>query len=243
MRTLHALLPVLGRRQGNGAKQNVVSINMVPFALLVLFFSVTQSTAFTVVPSTIIKSGFRPSSSPLGPLFATLPEVGDMKVGDMREELESYGISTKSLLEKKEFVAAIEKARAEGKKPVNKKKEEKKADPKKAEEPKTGSTTRASREERLKEEMEKAREMKVLELREKLKQMGISTKSFFEKTDFVRAYAEAVVDGVKKKSGGSTSQPQQEEDYDPSYRDVAMQKFDGMSKQLLLQGTLIDIKL
>ena len=52
-------------------------------------------------------------------LHAELPDLQGMRVGDIRRELESYGISTKSFLEKKEMVAALEKVRAEGKTPVN----------------------------------------------------------------------------------------------------------------------------
>ena len=81
--------------------------------------------------------------------------------------------------------------------------------------------------------------MRVSELKQKLKEMGVNTKSFFEKTEFVRAYAEAVVDGVS----GSKSAAR-EEDYDPEYRDVVMQKFDPNTQQrYLLGGTIIDIKL
>ena len=167
-------------------------------------------------------------------LFAELPDISSMKLGDMRQELESYGISTKAFLEKKEFVSALEKARAEGKKPIN-------GDKKKKKTATTSSdSSGASREERIKKEMEKANSMKVGELKKELKNMGVSTKSFFEKSEFVKAYAEAVVDGAKKKAGASSRS--QEEEYDPSYRDVVVQKFDARSQQLLLRGTLIDIK-
>lgn len=40
--------------------------------------------------------------------------------------------------------------------------------------------------------------MKVQELKSELESLGVSTKSFFEKSEFVRALAEARVDGVKK---------------------------------------------
>ena len=40
--------------------------------------------------------------------------------------------------------------------------------------------------------------MKVGELKSELESLGVSTKSFFEKSEFVRALAEARVDGVKK---------------------------------------------
>ena len=177
-------------------------------------------------------------------LFA-LPNVTEMKASDIRKELESYGISTKSFLEKKELVEALEKARLEGKKP--------KSDAKSAEEPKTTKTTATDtntgsatkgRPERIQEEMAKANAMKVGDLKKELESRGISTKSFFEKSEFVRAYAEAVVDSVQK---GATStgtrngakQPVQDEPYDSSYRDVAVQKLDPRQ----LSGMVIDVKL
>lgn len=173
----------------------------------------------------------------------------------MRSELESYGVSTRPFLEKSEFVNALEKARAEGLKP----KTDNNAQAKNAEPPNTNgssqknsntqqapsssSTNTSSRADRLKEEMEKAKTMRVSELKEKLKSMGVNTKSFFEKTEFVRAYAEAVVDGVNSnnnKAGAASS----DEPYDPEYRDVVVQKFDPQSQQrYMLSGTIIDIKL
>ena len=81
--------------------------------------------------------------------------------------------------------------------------------------------------------------MPVSELKKKLTDMGISCKSFFEKSEFVKAYAEAMVDGTKKTGTGRGAQ---QEDYDPSYRDVQMQRFDGV-QQRMLSGTVIDIKL
>lgn len=46
-------------------------------------------------------------------MFAKRPEIKDMGIKDMRSELESYGISTRTFLEKKEFLDALEKARDE----------------------------------------------------------------------------------------------------------------------------------
>ena len=94
----------------------------------------------------------------------------------------------------------------------------------------------ASRTERLESEIEKARAMRVSELKQKLREMKIDTKAFFEKDDFVRAYAHAVVDGVQS--------AQRQEDYDPSYRDVVIQKFDQNSKQRYLLGeSIIEVEL
>jgi hypothetical protein len=43
--------------------------------------------------------------------------------------------------------------------------------------------------------------MKVSDLKKELSQLGVSTKTFFEKSEFVRALAEARVEGVKKRVG------------------------------------------
>lgn len=159
-----------------------------------------------------------------------------MRAGEMRAELESYGVSTKSFLEKSELVSALEQARAEGKQPQPEKKR-----------PTSSTTTRrttgvngasqSSRANRIAEEMRKAQSMKVGDLKKELKARGVATKSFFEKSEFVRAYAEAVVDGVQKGPNGAV-----EGDYDPSYRDVVMRKMDRRDPRLL-QGTVIDVKL
>jgi hypothetical protein len=159
-----------------------------------------------------------PQRASFSRLLATLPNIGDMRIGEIRQELESYGISTKSFLEKKEMVAALEKARDS-----------------KASAKTTGGAK--SREERIKEEVMKANEFKVGDLKKKLQEMGIPTKSFFEKPEFVKAYAEAVVDGVS----AGTKNGVKEEPFDPSYRDVAMQKFDPNSLQARLG--VIDVSL
>ena len=53
--------------------------------------------------------------------------------------------------------------------------------------------TELSHEQRVKAEMEASKDMKIGELRLKLQAMGILTNSFCEKSEFVQAYAEAVV--------------------------------------------------
>jgi hypothetical protein len=175
--------------------------------------------------------------------------MATMKAGEMRIELESYGISTKSFLEKRDFVKALEEARTAGLKPKKAKQEEPKANGKEEKkqakkEPANGKKDAgkkdagASRAERLQEEMEKAKAMKVGDLKKELLARGISVKSFFEKTEFVKAYAEAVVDGKSSPGGGSS--PEAEEEFDPSYRDVAMKKMDTQDPRLL-QGTVIDV--
>lgn len=132
-----------------------------------------------------------------------LPMIETMRAGEIKKELESYGVSTVSFLEKKELVNALTKARSEGLKPKT---------PTKSASSSTSSTTSTSssqkksetsngkpRSERLQEEMDQLKSMKASEMKKELEQLGVSTKSFFEKQEFMKALAEARVDGVKEK--------------------------------------------
>jgi hypothetical protein len=137
---------------------------------------------------------------------STSEDVSSLRVGELKKELESYGISTKSFLEKSELVEALIKARADGLKPPKKKKSRSSTEPPS---PSPSSSNNASssasssssmpREERLKEEMEACQKMKAGELKKELEERGISTRSFFEKSEFVKALAVSRVDGVEKK--------------------------------------------
>lgn len=174
-------------------------------------------------------------------LFAELPDIKSMKATEMRKELESYGVPTKSLFEKSEFVEALKKARTEGKKS----KEPKAKEPKAASSSSTGSsggssssTSSSSREERYNEALLTAKTMKVGELKKDLQARGISTSSFFEKSEFVKAYAEAVADN--KTGSGAGGSRRQEEPMDPSYRDVIMIKVD---RRQLAGLSVIDVTL
>lgn len=178
----------------------------------------TTADAFVVLPRV---ATHRFSS----PLFA-LPEIDTMRITEIRQELESYGISTKVFLEKKEMVTALNNARAEGKTAK--------------EEPEVDSS-KMSRDEKLKSEMEKAKKMKVGDIKKDLEGRGISTKSFFEKSEFVKAYAEAVVDGVKGKKRRAADPPPEEEKFDPEYREVVMQKFNARDPRLM-QSKVIDVR-
>eukprot|EP00568_Trieres_chinensis_P006167 CAMPEP_0183306970 /NCGR_PEP_ID=MMETSP0160_2-20130417/15326_1 /TAXON_ID=2839 ORGANISM="Odontella Sinensis, Strain Grunow 1884" /NCGR_SAMPLE_ID=MMETSP0160_2 /ASSEMBLY_ACC=CAM_ASM_000250 /LENGTH=252 /DNA_ID=CAMNT_0025470457 /DNA_START=183 /DNA_END=937 /DNA_ORIENTATION=- len=171
--------------------------------------------------SSLSSRSFVPTRGPRrtagGPLFMSsetaLPEISSMRVGEMKKELQSYGISTVSFLEKSEVVEALEKARAEGKKPIG----GASASPSSSSSASSSSSSSSasssstasssansglSRDERIAKEMESLQSMKAGELRKELQEMGVSTKSFFEKSEFVRALAEARVDGVKKASSG-----------------------------------------
>ena len=168
----------------------------------------------------------------------SLPDTSTMKASELRKELDSYGISTKSFFEKIELIEAVEKARMEGKTPIGNTKVDDDGGSSDDNDVKTEST---SRNEKLAQEMEKCNKMKVGELKKELESYGVSTKSFFEKSEFVRAVAEARVDGVKdKKRTSRTSTSRGEEEYDPSYRDVKMQKMD---MRTLMGSPAIDVRL
>lgn len=176
---------------------------------------------------------------------SSLPDVQEMKASELRKELQSYGISTKSFFEKSELVEAVEKARVEGKTPIADSSSATSGDD--GDGKKSTSSSSMSREEKLAKEIDSCNKMKVGELKKELESYGISTKSFFEKSEFVKAVAEARVDGVKKsKSAGRTGSTRatsrrEEEEYDPSYRDVNMQKMD--RRTLMGSSPVIDIRL
>jgi hypothetical protein len=190
-----------------------------------------------------------------------------MKLSDMRSELDSYDVSTVGFLEKVDFEKALKEARAQGKKPKKKKtstvngakNEAPKGFTKDATKDATKSTVNGAtndakkgvtngasdsditkpRAERLKEAKAKAKEMSLADLRKDLAGRGISTKSFFEKTDFINAYATAVVDGAPGRAGRAAP-PRQEEVRDPDYRDVVMTKLP-RNDVLALAAAVIDV--
>lgn len=168
-------------------------------------------------------------------IFSVVEDPTSMKASELRKELQSYGISTASFFEKSELVEAVEKARKEGKKPINGDSSDS------AEETNKADNSGASRDQKIAEEKLKCNKMKVGELKKELESLGISTKSFFEKTEFVQALAEARVDGVKKNTR-SNRKGSVEEPYDPSYRDVVMKKMTD-PRALASGGKVIDIRL
>eukprot|EP00581_Thalassiosira_minuscula_P002822 CAMPEP_0183736798 /NCGR_PEP_ID=MMETSP0737-20130205/50280_1 /TAXON_ID=385413 /ORGANISM="Thalassiosira miniscula, Strain CCMP1093" /LENGTH=212 /DNA_ID=CAMNT_0025970907 /DNA_START=288 /DNA_END=926 /DNA_ORIENTATION=+ len=174
-------------------------------------------------------------------------EISAMKAKEIRQELESYGISTKSFFEKSEFEEALLNARKEGKTPidsggVNGDASASTESSSSSTSTSSSSTNSANRTERIQQEMEKCNKMKVGDLKKELESYGVSTKSFFEKSEFVRAVAEARVDGPKKSaSSGSSSRGRvEEEPRDPSYRDVVVSKFSGGAA--LMDGKVIDVR-
>mmetsp|Transcript_2169 Transcript_2169/g.4666 ORF Transcript_2169/g.4666 Transcript_2169/m.4666 type:complete len:260 (+) Transcript_2169:156-935(+) len=182
-------------------------------------------------------------------------EISAMKANEIRQELESYGISTKSFFEKSELVEVLVKARIDGKTPVETTVNG--ADGDFASQNSSTSSASSSRSSpssetssrlvKIQQEIEKCKSMKVGELKKELDSYGISTKSFFEKSEFVRAVAEARVDGVSKTDGGGSGRSSggaknaaREEPRDPSYRDVVVTKFQGGKG--MLTGKVIDVK-
>merc|ERR1719203_501742 len=125
---------------------------------------------------------------------ADLDGISKMRAGEMKKELESYGISTKSFLEKSELVEALVKARSEGLQ--NKSSNDDNVNAKETTTAAT-TTTSISREERISAELEQiTQNMKATDMKKELQTLGISTASFFEKNEFAKALAEARVDGI-----------------------------------------------
>lgn len=197
-------------------------------------------------------------------------EISAMRMNDIRQELESYGVSTNSFFEKSELVKALAKARKEENNPSNSWDDRDTFSTNRGESGSSNESTGngdksstkngwfqnlvdrfsdaggsssngATRTERIKQEKEKCKKLKVKELRKELESYGVSTKSYFEKSEFENAVAEARVDGTRKSAtsreydgaGWTTT----EEPWDPAYRDVVVTKFDAG----LLSGIVIDV--
>mmetsp|Transcript_18615 Transcript_18615/g.21371 ORF Transcript_18615/g.21371 Transcript_18615/m.21371 type:complete len:369 (+) Transcript_18615:90-1196(+) len=190
---------------------------MIHVRLLSTLLSIILCSSFMIAP---VCRTFRPAVH----VFSTTnaQEIESMRAGEIKKELESYGVSTKSFLEKSELVEALEKARADGLKPkssgTNSNTEssssndtfftQSSTESSSSKRPSGSSSSRSnnSRDERLKEERKKCGQMKARDLRKELEIRGISTKSFFEKSEFVNALAEAIVDGADKRSDSGTGQ-------------------------------------
>lgn len=180
-------------------------------------------------------------------------EISSMRAKEIRLELESYGIPTKSFFEKSELVDACVKARLEEMVPIdasavngdaastgNSDASGSSSTSTTGSTSSTSTSTANNRKERIQEEMDKCKKVKVGELKKELESYGISTKSFFEKSEFVRAVAEVRVDGPKKSANGATSGGRvEEEPRDPSYRDVIVTKFNAPGE---IFGKLIDVR-
>lgn len=101
-----------------------------------------------------------------------------------------------------------------------------------------------ARKERIKLEMAKLKDVKVKELKQELESYGVSTKSYFEKSEFVREVAKARVDGVNKKAASRTASSssrgnRDDEVWDPSYNNVFVKRFDAST---IDQSGMIDVR-
>jgi hypothetical protein len=240
--------------------------------------------------ATAAKSGNNRNTAPFRLWYADSPDtLLDMNASEMREELESYGVSTEpdesknedstknireKLSTKWENVAAAAKealkkyatpssdsdvssaenywetvavaAKEELKKfatPSSKGPSSAENNPSDDQESEfvsssssPSSTTATTRQERYEIALEEGRSMSISSLKQELKDRGISTSSFFEKSDLVKAYANAITDDTKDKG----SKGHNNQSFDPSYRNVIMQKFETMT---LMAGddVIIDI--
>lgn len=134
--------------------------------------------------------------------------VRSMKISDIKSELQSLGVSTKTFLEKSELVHALVSARKDGtkrKQPINSSNDVSSTSTSTTSTSNSGSSSSIDRKERMQNEMKICNALKVGELKLELESYGISTKSYFEKSEFVRAVAEARVDGRSKSSVSPTS--------------------------------------
>lgn len=130
------------------------------------------------------------------PNFATTlssqKNIAEMRVGELKQELEeTYGVSTRSFLEKSELVAALQQARERGVQRTASSASSTRSSTAST----ASSTPQPSREERLVQEMIRCQDMSVRDLKEALNDMGINTAALLEKKDLIQAYAAAIVDG------------------------------------------------
>merc|ERR1712166_48134 len=87
----------------------------------------------------------------------------------------------------------------------------------------SSSTTATTRYERYEKAVEEGKSMSISSLKQELKDRRISTSSFFEKFDLVKAYANAIADDTKDKDSKSRNASRRsEQSFDPSYRNVIM---------------------
>ena len=148
----------------------------------------------------------------------TLPDLATMKNSELREECKSYGIVTKAFLEKSDFVKALEKARAEGKKPLDETtsqpKQNNSEEGAKQRDTNPGSSSSSSdfesgtRDDRYNKALQYAKGMKAKTLKQALEDWKIPTKTLLDKSDLEKAYATAVADNIQKKK--ETKQQQQQ---------------------------------
>lgn len=76
-----------------------------------LFVAGSMSLALPITSDAFVPSSIAHHKAPSTRLFYTMPDVTNMKAAEMRQELESYGINTQTLFDKREFEQALIEAR------------------------------------------------------------------------------------------------------------------------------------
>ncbi len=99
------------------------------------------------------------------------------------------------------------------------------------------NSSSSSREERYETALAEGMSMSSSTLKQELRDRGLyTTGNFFEKSDLVKAYANAVADGVERKDSTAFHDEKTKQEFDPSYRSVIMHKFD---PRTLSRGDLV----
>ena len=174
----------------------------------------------------------------------------------MRDELESYGIFLRQFMERNELKHYLFKARREMQGRPKKRhvrfnfnrNQKQNYDTKWVDDTFNGGVFR---DDHIRREMASARYMSIGALQQELHARGIRTDFFRLKSQFVRAYAEAIVDGTPKTHGHTGGwrgyqypdpppPPPKEQKFDPSFQDVQMKKVDALDPYLR-QGIVIDL--
>lgn len=145
-------------------------------------------------------------------------EVKSLKIREIKQELESYGISTKTFLEKRELVDALVQARREGKTPISTTSAATTSSTASTASSTTSSESATSassstaaagpnedRQSQIAEELTQTSTMRVAQLKSELEgTYGISTNTFLEKSELAEALAEARVDDRLGLGGSKT---------------------------------------
>jgi hypothetical protein len=129
-----------------------------------------------------------------------------MNVKELQKELTKLGIDTSSFIDKNDLLNALVEARINGVSPGSSTSHVTSKEVKSSSTSVSSSSADQVREARFAEERVKCQSMKVPELRRELEVLGIDAKTFFEKSEMVKALAEARVDGQKKASPSSEAQ-------------------------------------
>lgn len=137
------------------------------------------------------------------------PEVSDMRVPELKKELDAYGVGTTGLFEKSELAEALLDARRNLPRP---------------EIPSVNKKESHNKEEKIRQEMEKVQNMKSSEMRRELhEQFNIHT-VFFEKSEYANALAVARVEKalrIKEEEMSKENIPESSTSFFPSLSGIS----------------------